>query len=226
MDPKFKGMRFYTDKQQREITDDLESAVTIPVNTEIDVEHRVYDMSEIRKILLDADKIALQDCGCKTEFNNCDSPKDVCLSVNKVADELTTSDRYDSRFITVDEALEVLKRSHEAGLVHMSYTMKGDDKPGLICSCCACCCHTLGSMLRNGIHTQILTSKYVAVNDRPKCSNCGDCVDRCVFQARSMDDGTLTYDNTLCYGCGLCVSICPEDAISLGERDKVRESLC
>lgn len=223
MDPKFKGMRFYTDKQQRQITDDLESAVTIPVNTEIDVEHRVYDMSEMKKILMEADKIALQDCGCKTEYNNCDAPKDVCLSVNKVADELTQSDKVDSRFITVEEALKVLERSHEAGLVHMSYTMKGDDKPGLICSCCACCCHTLGSLVRNGIHTQILTSKYIAEDDQSKCNDCGDCVDRCVFQARSMEDGVLVYDVTKCFGCGLCVSICPEQAISLIERKTIVE---
>lgn len=221
MDSKFKGMRFYTDEQQRNITDDLESAVTIPVNTEIDVEHRVYDMSEIKQILLDADKIALQDCGCKTEYNNCDSPKDVCLSVNKVADELMESDDVDSKFISVDEALKVLERSHEAGLVHMSYTMKGDDKPGLICSCCACCCHTLGSLVRNGIHTQILTSKYVAEDDKSRCSNCGACVDRCVFLSRRIVDGVLNYDNSLCYGCGLCVSTCPKHAITLIDRKNV-----
>ncbi len=221
MDSKFKGMRFYTDKQQREIADDLTSAVTIPVNTEIDVEHRVYDMSEIRKVLMDADKIALQDCGCKTEYNNCDSPKDVCLAVNKVADELMDSDKYDSKFITVEEALKVLERSHEAGLVHMSYTMKGDEKPGLICSCCACCCHTLGSLVRNGIYTQILTSKYIAEDEKSKCINCGACVKKCVFQSRKMANEILTFDNTLCYGCGLCVSTCPEQAISLIERKMV-----
>jgi Pyruvate/2-oxoacid:ferredoxin oxidoreductase delta subunit len=221
MDSKFKGMRFYTNEQQRNMADELESAITIPVNTKIDVEHRVYDMSEIKQILLDADRIALQDCGCKTEYNNCDSPKDVCLSVNKMADKLMESDDDDSKFVTVDEALKVLERSHKAGLVHMSYTMKGDEKPGLICSCCSCCCHTLGSLVRKGIHTQILTSKYVAEDDKPKCINCGACIDRCVFQARKMDDMVLNYDNTQCYGCGLCVSTCPEQAITLLDRKTV-----
>ncbi len=221
MDSKYKGMRFYTDKEQREIAEDLESAVTIPVNTEVDVEHRVYDMSEMRSILLEADRIALQECGCKNEYNNCDAPRDVCVSINKVADELTDSDKYNTRFVTVDEALKALERSHEAGLVHMSYTMKGDDKPGLICSCCPCCCHTLGSLVRNGVHTQILTSKYVATDVKEKCINCGECVDRCVFQARNMMDGVLEYDTTRCYGCGLCVSTCPENAISMVDRESV-----
>ena len=58
MDSKFKGMHFYSEKQTRDIADDLERAVTIPVNTEIDVEQRIYDMSEIKQILIEADKIA------------------------------------------------------------------------------------------------------------------------------------------------------------------------
>lgn len=219
MGSKYKGMPYYTDKEIKETAESLENAVTVPVNSEIDVDHRVYDMSEMRRILMDADKIALQDCGCKTEYNNCDAPKDVCLSINTVADELTESDRYNTRFISVDEALKVLERSHEAGLVHMSYTMKGDEKPGLICSCCPCCCHTLGSLVRNGVHTEILTSKYIVTDDHEKCVNCGVCVGRCAFHARTMEDGVLRYDETKCAGCGLCVSQCPENAITIIERE-------
>jgi Pyruvate/2-oxoacid:ferredoxin oxidoreductase delta subunit len=215
---KFKDMRFYTEEETQKITGELEKAVTVPVNVQIEAEHRVYDMSEMREILMDADRIALQDCGCKTEYYNCDAPKDVCLSVNKTADELLSDEKYASREITVDEAMKVLERSHEAGLVHMSYTMAGDSKPGLVCSCCTCCCHTLGSLVRNGIHTQILTSKYIAIDDSRKCTDCGVCVDRCVFQARSMVDGKLVYDKVLCHGCGLCVSTCATGAISLMDR--------
>ncbi len=218
---KFKDMRFYTEEETQKITGELEKAVTIPVHVEIEAEHRVYDMSEMREILMDADRIALQDCGCKTAYNNCDAPKDVCLSVNKTADELLADEKYASREITVDEAMKVLERSHEAGLVHMSYTMAGDAKPGLVCSCCACCCHTLGSLVRNGIHTQVLTSKYIAIDDTEKCTDCGICVDRCVFQARSMVDEKLVYDNVLCHGCGLCISTCAIGAISLIDRKPV-----
>ncbi len=216
---KFKDMRFYTDRETRQITDEIDMAVTIPVNVEGETEHRVYDMSEMREILMDADRIALMDCGCKTAFDNCNAPKDVCLSVNKTADELLADEKYNSREITVEEAMKVLERSHEVGLVHMSYTMKGDTKPGLVCSCCACCCHTLGSLVRNGIHTQILTSKYIAIDDSVKCTDCGMCIDRCVFQARSMVDRKLAYDNILCHGCGLCVSTCDTGAISLLDRE-------
>jgi Pyruvate/2-oxoacid:ferredoxin oxidoreductase delta subunit len=214
-------MRFYSDEDVQRIAADLEKAVTIPVNLDIDSEHRVYDFSEMQAILEKANRIVVQDCGCKTEYRNCDAPRDVCVSLDETADELLEEEKYHPREVSVDEALEVLRRSHEAGLVHMAYTMKGEEKPGLVCSCCPCCCHTLGSLMRNGLHTEILTSKFVAADDQGKCTECAKCVDRCVFQARCVDEGKLVYDQSKCFGCGLCVSICPAEAISLVPRKHV-----
>ena len=73
---------YYTDKELRDIADSLESAVTLPVNMEIEVEHRVYDMGEVEKILRESKNIYLQDCGCRTIHGNCDSPLQTCISVN------------------------------------------------------------------------------------------------------------------------------------------------
>jgi len=217
--PNFKDMRFYSDEEVQRISEDLEKAVTIPVNIEIGLEHRVYVFSEMKGILEKAKRIVVQDCGCKMEYKNCDAPRDVCISLDETADELFEKSLCNPREVDVDEAIEVLKRSHEAGLVHMAYTMKGEDKPGLVCSCCPCCCHTLGSLVRNGIHTEILTSKYITTHDRDKCIECTKCVERCVFQARWMDEGKLVYDQSKCFGCGLCVSTCPVEANSLVLRE-------
>jgi Pyruvate/2-oxoacid:ferredoxin oxidoreductase delta subunit len=209
--------KYYTLKQLTEIAADIEKAITIPVNTAIEAEHRVFDLSEVEKILRAANRIAVQDCGCKTENNNCDAPRDVCLSLD---DEVEYAlEHSNGREITVEEALDVLKRSHEAGLVHMAYVMKGKDKPGLLCSCCSCCCHTLGGLLRYGIHAEVLTSKLVAMDDATRCDDCGDCVPRCVFQARIMVDDKLVFDLEKCFGCGLCASVCPQDAIKMVPRD-------
>ena len=215
---KYRGMKFYTEEQVKEITDDLENAVTIPVNINLGAQHRVYDLSEIKEILEKSERYAVQDCGCKTKYGNCDSPREVCLSINYYADEVLETGESGSKEVSMEEALEVLRISHEAGLVHMAYTMKGDDTPFLICSCCPCCCHTLGSLVRNGIHTEILTSKYIAQDDTGLCNDCGDCVERCAFQARNMVDGSLAYDKSKCFGCGLCVSKCPTAAITLTPR--------
>ncbi len=208
----------YTEDRLREIAADLEKAVTVPVNVMVEAEHRVYDLSEMKEILRGAEKIVLQDCGCKTEYGNCDSPTRVCLSIDEAADESFLSEEYHPQEVSLDEAMEALEMSHEAGLVHMAYTMKGDAGPTVICSCCPCCCHTLGGMLRFGISTQVLTSSYVAEDDAESCNGCGVCVDRCVFNARSMTDGGLAYNASNCFGCGLCVSKCPTDSITLVPR--------
>lgn len=212
------GKRFYSDKELEDIASDIDRAVTIPVNTAIRAEHRVFDLSEVEKILRESERIVVQNCGCRSEYGNCDAPLDVCLSLNDDV-EYALENWESAKEITLDEALKVLRRSHEAGLVHMAYVMKGEEKPGLLCSCCSCCCHTLGSLVRNGIHAQILTSKLIAEDTPEKCNDCGDCVLRCVFGARSMVDGGLVYDFTKCFGCGLCVSVCPTEAIKMVPRD-------
>ena len=219
--PSRMGQRYprdYTEERLREIAEDLDKAVTVPVNVMVETEHRVYDLGEMKEILGDAERIVLQDCGCKTEYGNCDSPTKVCLSLDKAADEAFEFEEHHPQEVSLEEAVEALEMSHEAGLVHMAYTMKGDDRPTVICSCCPCCCHTLGGLLRFGISTQVLTSRYVAEDDVEKCNDCGACVGRCVFMARGMTDGKMLYDVFNCFGCGLCVSTCPTDAIGLVPR--------
>ena len=100
----------------------------------------------------------------------------------------------------------------------MAYTMKGDDYPKIICSCCACCCHSLAGYLRFGIAKHVLKSDLVAVDDKGVCTDCGVCVERCVFGAREIVGGTLTYYAEQCFGCGLCISTCPTEAISLVDK--------
>lgn len=207
--------RFYSDKDLQNIAEDIDKVVTIPVNMVIEAEHRVFDLSEVEKILRESQKIVVQNCGCRLEYGNCDSPLDVCLLFDKEADNAISDSKYNPREITVEEALRVLRRSHEAGLVHMAYVMKGETKPGLLCSCCSCCCHTLGGLLKYGIHAKVLTSKLIASDLHENCSNCGECIKRCVFGARTMIEDELVFDASKCFGCGLCVSVCPSNVIGM-----------
>ncbi len=216
MDKWATGKRFendYTVEELEKIYSDITSAVTVPVNVDIKAEHRVLDLSRMEEILKGAKRIVLQDCGCRVNQANCDAPRDVCVSIDEAA--TTEEKKYNPREVTLDEALAALRHSHEAGLVHMAYTMEGDDRPTIICSCCPCCCHTLSGLLRFGIAKHVLTSDIVSETDSKACTVCGVCSERCVFGAREVVDGKLVYDSELCFGCGLCVSTCPEQAISL-----------
>ena len=210
--------RDYTDDELRAQASELESAVTIPVNVAIEADHRVLNLSEMETILRRAKRIVLQDCGCRMDKRNCSAPLDVCINIDTPDDYVATHGTNNACEATLEEALNALRRSHEAGLVHMAYTMKGSDRATLICSCCTCCCHTLGGLLRYGIATQVLTSRFISDQDPKKCVVCGRCVDRCVFGARDLNKGELRYDSSKCFGCGLCVSTCPALAIALVPR--------
>jgi len=209
---------FYSDKELKEIADELTSAVTIPVNIEVELDHRVLDLSEVESVLKSSENIFLSECGCRTIHGNCDSPLDTCISINVAEDYAEKNPANNPRKISVEEAIEALRSSHKAGLVHMAYVFRGEDKPQLICSCCPCCCHTLGGILRQGVTTQVLTSKLIANDIDSKCINCGKCVERCNFDARKMAKGKKKFDQAKCFGCGLCISTCPNNAISLVKR--------
>ena len=122
------------------------TAVTVPINVSVEAKQRVLDMSEMRGLLENAKFIAQQECYCRKTMKNCLDPMDGCLSLNE--DGEAAIEKWGAKEITVEEGLEALKRTHEAGLVHMAYTFTGKDEPTMICSCCSCCCDTLTAALR------------------------------------------------------------------------------
>ena len=84
------------------------------------------------------------------------------------------------------EALTLLDRSEEIGLVHtVSNVMKGI---GYVCNCCGCCCGILRGINDWGIENSVAHANDYAVIDPETCSACGSCVDRCQVHAISQQD--------------------------------------
>lgn len=69
------------------------------------------------------------------------------------------------------------------------------------------------------IETKIPSRVMVPIIDQDKCTSCGQCSARCQFNALvTLPENVLVFPE-LCHGCGLCVHICPEGAITEGERE-------
>jgi len=190
--------------------------VTIPVNISIQGQQTILELTSIEGILRNAEIITLDDCGCRAKWHKCDAPLDVCLSLDAEARDAM---KRGARRISLAQALVILKRSHEAGLVHLAFTFKGKEEPEVICSCCSCCCHSLSALVRFGIPNHVVASECVAQNNNQTCDNCGTCVSRCQFRARQLVDNKLVFDQARCFGCGLCVTTCPTKSISLIKRN-------
>jgi ferredoxin len=205
------------------------SLITIPVNTEIESENTVLNVEEAMKYLDKANTITVLDCFCRILRQNCDAPLDVCMVLNDKAQYIMGEEESpyirNRRVISKEEAVDVLKKAHEAGLVltaQVTYDFPGAElKPGevfTICGCCSCCCCQLSAILRYGLAPHLLTSHTASVTDQSKCTSCGVCVDRCQFGAREFVDGSLDFDSSLCFGCGLCASTCPTSAVSIVDK--------
>lgn len=208
--------REWTARDIDEILDELRP-ITIPVNVSVQGRQKVMGFEESERLLRKAKLISLEECSCRKRIKGCDAPLDVCLCMDKEAEEAI--ERRGARETTLEVAMDALRRSHEAGLVHMAYETRGGPID-IICSCCSCCCHTLAAITRLGYDEAVVGhADVVAEMDPTLCDDCGVCVERCHFEAWAIEGGAVKLTREKCAGCGVCASSCPNGAIRLVKRD-------
>jgi MinD superfamily P-loop ATPase len=59
----------------------------------------------------------------------------------------------------------------------------------------------------------------VPVADESKCNYCRACAELCQFKAISVLGNVLMTFTEMCHGCGGCLAVCPEKALSPGQRE-------
>ena len=180
-----------------------------------DLEH-VIPYSQARDIVLrNPDHIVALECPCRAVTENPCLPLDVCLIVGEPFASLVIDYHpRRSRWITQQEAADVLRAEHERGHVHHAFLK--DAMLGrfyAICNCCSCCC---GAMQAWQHGTPMLTSSgYVCRALDGQCVGCGTCAEYCQFVAIKVTDGRAVIDEVACMGCGVCVSKCKQGALAL-----------
>ncbi|OGS42408.1 MAG: hypothetical protein A3K67_06770 [Euryarchaeota archaeon RBG_16_62_10] len=193
--------------------------ITVPVSISVKGNQKILGFSEAEKILGKARLISLEPCWCRLKLKNCNGPIDVCICVDTEA-EIAISER-DGWKATLEEAMDALRRSHKAGLVHLAYETEGHEMRS-ICSCCACCCHTMAAITRFGYDgSTVEHADVIAVHDPAKCNDCQLCVKKCHFDAWNLVGDKVHHYSLRCGGCGVCASFCPKGAITMVKRSKV-----
>ncbi|MFC1883466.1 4Fe-4S binding protein [Thermodesulfobacteriota bacterium] len=210
----FMGEEF--DEFSRKVESVLPSPVirVIPINVTIEARSKILAFDDIKNIVNEARSLAVVPCSCRVIDGSCGKTLEVCVQINKAADY--SVERGTGRKIDKEEALEIMKRCEEEGLIHVSDNRRSPDH--IICNCCSDCCLNWPS-IRTGYKKFVVPSRFQAVVDESLCSSCEVCLERCYFDAISMEGegDTSIVDPEKCMGCGLCLVTCPEEAISLQE---------
>jgi ferredoxin len=168
-----------------------------------------YD--DVRAIINSSKSFGVRECICRKQQDyvgrKCDFPLDICLNFSSRERSPRPGD------ISKEEALALLEKAEEIGLVHtVSNVMEG---LSYVCNCCGCCCGILRGVAEFGYENSVAQANYYGVIDEGECIGCGVCENRCQVKAISIVDGLAVIDKEKCIGCGLCVTGCPTDAAGI-----------
>jgi NAD-dependent dihydropyrimidine dehydrogenase PreA subunit len=194
----------------------------VPVEESITPEHYVPTYEEIRKIVENAkEPAAVGDCVCRKSKIVKGRPKckttsrlQTCMGFGNYAQMYI--DQGWARQVTKAEAIKVLEKNMEEGLVFQVTNVKD---PYFICSCCTCCCGMLDDLKSFPRAVTFIHSNYYAEIDKDMCMGCETCVERCPMGAIKMKNGLAKVMLRKCIGCGNCVPICPEETIQLIKKE-------
>jgi Pyruvate/2-oxoacid:ferredoxin oxidoreductase delta subunit len=178
----------------------------IPVGGTIDhAIQAVFPYHSMESVIQQARVFAVAHCGCRIAMQlrgrGCEHPLEVCLKFDNLAEYLI--ERGLGREITREEALEVIRESEEAGLVHFVDNTVKDIKHN--CNCCGCACWNVGTIKRRKIPRDVLMATYfMRETDVDECASCGNCVEICPVDAVVIEGDSTTVDEDWCIGCGVC----------------------
>lgn len=189
----------------------------IPVNKSIEVSKQVIFPHHIMNRVIDqANLIAVAHCPCRIGYqfykHDCNHPTEVCLKFNEQARFVI--ERGLAKEITKEEALKIIEKTEEAGLVHFVDNADGDIQHN--CNCCGCACWNVGNIRRRKFpRDSIMATYFLRKTDEEICTGCGACEEICPVQAITMEDDGPVVDLDWCIGCGVCATVCSEDAVRM-----------
>jgi len=185
----------------------------IPINQTLEPQSQVLVYEDVARLIDQADPIAVVDCPCRKSVRKCDAPIETCIQLNRGAEYAMK--RGTGRQLSREEAMELIRKTEEAGLVHV---VENKGYGNVICNCCSCCCEMFRLVRASGQKWLMSPSRFLATVDADECTGCESCVDICPVDAIALNDEDVAEVSAdECIGCGLCANECPSDAILLKE---------
>ena len=157
----------------------------VPVESAIRDNPAATDHEKLSYYLSKYDTFSVSPCSCRASRTSINDgcghlAEEMCIQMGKGAEHYIRTGR--ARAITREEALEIIERAEENGLMHDIPNIEEAGESAAICNCCACACFGLRVGLMFGARDAI-RSNYVAEIDEAKCVACAQCVEVCPANA-------------------------------------------
>ncbi len=157
----------------------------IPVEKAIESDMQSVPYEKLSYYLDKYDIFSVSDCSCRKSRRilgqGCGHlEQDMCIQMGQGAEYYIRTGR--AREITREEAMEILQRAEENGLMHQIPNIEGAGDTAAICNCCSCSCFAMRVATMFGAPDAV-RSNYVSKVDSQKCVACGQCVENCPTNA-------------------------------------------
>lgn len=208
---------YYRQSFHRALTQQPPVHRIIPVGESLRTDIEIQPYESACGVLDRAAAWGVLDCICRTQKaligDDCGHPLDVCLAMSQTPGAFEHNPVI--RPLTHEQALATLHRAAEAGLVHS--VSNAQEGTWYVCNCCTCSCGVLRGLRELGAANVVARSAFVCRVDSALCTGCELCLERCQFDALSIEEGARV-DEARCVGCGVCTLACPEHALVLWRR--------
>jgi len=192
----------------------------LTVSEKVEPGHQIMPMEEVYRIIDKQTDFIVVPCPCRQRkevegIRKCKDkyPIHNCIIFGAFAKGMLEIGDLAVKSITKEEVKRITREAAELGLVHM--TDNSADDSHILCACCECCCGNLAGLIRFRDNPRaIARANYISSVDPDLCASCGTCMERCKFDAITIEDHAQVNPDK-CVGCGLCAITCPEDAITM-----------
>ena len=185
----------------------------------------ILPYEDMSAMVASASSISVVSCSCRKRQEAvgepCSHSHDMnCIQFNRAAQY--TKSRGHGRMLSQAEALRLIEEAEDDGLVHQ-WPNSDAMTTNTLCSCCDDCCIFLLPMKQYGVPWTAFyaKSRFEVENDLEICDGCQDCIERCQFDALTMEKVPghkklkAIVDAEKCMGCGVCVLVCEPESLKM-----------
>ena len=150
------------------------------MDEKIEAGNTIHTYDQMSTYVENSDPISVATCYCRHEAALLDE-NDTCGKSNEVCMQFGVGARFIidkglGREISKKEAMEILKKSEQEGLVHCSTNQQNID---FVCNCCADHCIILMTALAQPKPGLALNSGFEPKIDHEGCITCDVCIENC-----------------------------------------------